>query len=289
MPDKTPNPEGTTTPTPEQLAAAATAVVDNASAAATREPITSLEQIPQALRTQIEMGHKKGLQAELVAAKEQLTNLNTLRENVSGFMEMLGSSVQLPEGSDLGDVAAQISGTLSTLQTDKEKAEAANLKQGELLVIAQKEAATNLASLHNTLIANELNSEIMGNDKATSKMTGKCIADAIAKFAKVGDNNAVTYEMEVEDENGHKAKQAIDVKQAVSIFEKNIEWKDFFKSAVNSGAGGDIGEGTENVQRTNDGTLDLGAMAATEEGVRKFMEIMEKTPELLNDVYKAAN
>ncbi len=265
MPDEVTPPEGTpTTPTPEAAAAAA-AIVEKASAAATRDPITSLEQIPQALRTQIEMGHKKGLQAELVAAKEQLTNLNTLRENVSGFMEMLGSSVQLPEGSDLGDVAAQISGTLSTLQTDKEKAEAATLKQSELLVIAQKQAADNLASLHSTLVFNDLNAEIMGNDRATSKMTGKCLADQLSKFAKIGDQNAVTYEMDVTDENGHTAKQAIEVKQAVSILEADVEWKDFFKSTVNSGAGGDV---IENVQRTNDGSPDLAALASSEDGVR---------------------
>lgn len=285
MPDEVTPPEGTTTITPEAAAAAAKAIVDNASATTTREPITSIDQIPQVLRTQIEVGHKKGLQAELTAAKEQLTTLNTLRENVSGFMEMLGGSVQLPEGSDLGDVAAQISGTLSTLQTDKEKAEAATLKQSELLVIAQKQAAENLASLHSTLIYNDLNSEIMGNDRATSKMTGKCLADELCKFAKIGDKNAVSYEMEVTDENGHTAKQAIKVDQAVSLLEADVEWKDFFKNTVNSGAGGEV---IENVQRTTDGSPDLAALASTEDGVRKFMEIMEKNPALINDVYQAA-
>ena len=283
MPEE--NSESQPTLTPEQIAAA-TAVVEQASTTTTREPITSIDQIPKALKTQLEIGHKKGLQAELVAAKEQLTTLNTLRENVSGFMEMLGSSVTLTEGSDLGDVAAQISGTLTTLQTDKEKAEAATLKQSELLAIAQKEAANNLTSLHNTLIHNDLNAEIMGNEKATSKKAGDCIRDELSKFAKVGDNNAVIYEMDVTDENDHTAKQQIDVKKAVALLESNSEWKDFFKSTVNSGAGGSI---VENVQRTDNGAPDLQALAATDEGVRKFMEIMNTNPALLNDVYQAAN
>ena len=284
MPDEG-TPDGQPTLTPEQIAAA-TAVVEQASTTTTREPITTIDQIPQSLRTQIEVGHKKGLQAELVAAKEQLTNLNTLRENVSGFMEMLGSSVTLTEGSDLGDVAAQISGTLSTLQTDKEKAEAATLKQSELLAIAQKEAADNLVSLHKTLIRNNLDGEIMGNDIATSKKAGECIRDALEKFAKVGDSNAIVYEMDVTDENDHTAKQQIDVKKAVSLLEADTEWRDFFKSTVNSGAGGSI---VENVQRTDNGAPDLTALAATDEGVRKFMEIMNTNPALLNDIYQAAN
>ena len=126
----------------------------------------------------------------------------------------------------------------------------------------------------------------MGNDKATCKMTGKCIADELFKFAKVGDNNIVGYEMEMTDENGHTAKTKIDVKTAVSKLEADSEWKTFFKSTVNSGAGGNV---VDNVQRTNDGTPDLKALAATEDGVRQFMEIMEKNPALINDVYQQAS
>lgn len=237
--------------------------------------ITSIDQIPQHLRNQLEANHKRGLQSELQAARQQIESLNALKSQTGQLYEMLGDKIQIEEGSDLGDVASQIGGTLESLKTEKEKMEAANAKQGQLLEAAQKEAAQNLQNYHNTLITNDLYSQL-GNDRTVSAKATELIAKELSQLAEVGDGGEVGFKMPVTDENGHTAEQVISAKEAVTLLESQKEWAAFFKATVNSGAGGEVVDG---VKRAADGSLDLSALAADP---AKYFEIHDKNPSLVH-------
>lgn len=246
--------------------------------------LTDVSQIPQDLRNKIEAQHKRGLQQQLQQAQTQLSQLNALKDNVAGFMGLLGErGIELGDDSDLSDVAGQISGTLDSLKTEKEKAEAANRKVGEQLEIANKRADQYERELHDTLVLHQLNKELAG--KARSPKAAELIAKELRQYATVGKDKSVTFEMDITDENDHTSKQKVGVKEAVNALIGNDEWSDFFVANVNSGAGGDI---ADDVPRMNDGLPDLGKMAKSPEGVRQFMEMHEKNPALLEKLYKSA-
>jgi hypothetical protein len=250
-----------------------------APASPTPPTISSIDQIPQALRNQLEANHKRGLQSELQAARQQLEQMNVLKEQTASLYELLGDKVTLEEGSDLGDVALQLGGTLESLKSEKEKMEAANKKQAELLTAAQKEAADFRNQYHNTLIKNDLYSQL-GGDRAVSPKAAELIAKELASVAKVADDGSVGFTMPVTDENGHTAEQVISAKDAVTLLESQKEWAAFFKSTVNSGAGGEV---VDNVKRQGDGSVDLEALT---KDPAKYLEIMQKNPGLIQQALK---
>lgn len=265
MSDQTPN-DGTQTPqTPAAPAAPAAP-----------QTITSIDQIPQALRNQLEASHKRGLQSDIAKLQAENQQLHGLKDQTAQLFDLLGDKVQFEEGSDLGDVANQIGGTLDSLQTEKQKMEAANKKQAELLTAAQKEAADFQNRYHDTLIMNDLYSQL-GGDRAVSPKAAELIAKELKSIAAVNDSGEVGFKMPVTDENGHTAEQVISAKDAVATLESQKEWAAFFKSTVNSGAGGEV---VDNVKRSGDGTVDLAALAADPQ---KYFEIMEKNPQLIQD------
>jgi hypothetical protein len=238
--------------------------------------ISSIDQIPQNLRNQLEANHKRGLQSELAAARQQLEQLNTLKEQTASLYDLLGDKVQLEEGSDLGDVAFQIGGTLENLKTEKEKMEAANMKQAELLTAAQKEAADYRSQYHNTMIKNDLYAQL-GGDRTVSPIAAELIAERFSKVAEVGDDGTVGFKMSVTDENGHTAEQVISASEAVTTLESQKEWAKLFTATVNSGAGGEV---VDNVKRGADGKVDLNALI---NDPQKYLEIMNTNPDLIRD------
>ena len=154
---------------------------------------------------------------------------------------------------------------------------AANKKQAELLSTAQKEAADNLQKYHNTLIQNDLYSQL-GGGRAVSPKAAELIAKELASVATVDSDGSVGYKMSITDENGHTAEQVISAADAVSQLEAQKEWSAFFSATVNSGSGGEVVDG---VKRGPDGKIDLNALI---QDPQKYLEIMEKNPGLIQEL-----
>jgi len=246
---------------------------------ATPAPITSIDQIPQNLRNQLESQHRKGLQQRLADAEAKAASAGELRNQTQQFMEQLSGTMEFEEGSDLGDVALQLSGTLDSMKTEKEKLDAANTKQAEQLAEALKAADGYKSQYENTLINNATMNELAG--KVVPGKAGELVAQELSKVAKVGEDGAVGFEIDVTDENGHTAKQVVSAEQAVKSLEANVsDWGFAFKSTVNSGTGGDVVDG---IQRTGEGGIDWDAMT---KNPAKFFELMEKNPGLIEDSIK---
>lgn len=242
--------------------------------------ISSIDQIPQNLRNQLEANHKRGLQSELAAARQQLEQLNQLKDQTAHLYEMLGDKVQFEEGSDLDDVASKIGGTLESLKSEKEKMEAANKKQAELLTAAQKEAEQNRNLYHDTLVMNDLFSQL-GGDRAVSPKAAELIAKELKQFAIV-EEGKVGFKMSVTDENDHTAEQVVSAKDAVDLLESQSDWAAFFSATVNSGTGG---ENLDGLKRNKDGSVNLNDL--TSDPVR-YLELMKTNPEAVQQALKAS-
>ena len=237
MPESAPSDNNTPTPQPAPTQPAAPATPAPAQA------ITSIDQIPQALRNQLESQHRKGLQERLQQAEAKAAGLDGLRQQSQTLLEQLSErGVQFEEGSDFGDVALQLTGTLDSLKTEKEKLDAANKTQGEALSAAQKQAETFKSQYENTLINHASMRELAG--KVVEGKAGELVAAELSKLAKVGEDGTVGYEMDITDENGHTAKQLVDAATAVGQLEANVkDWGFAFKSTVNAGSGAGVTDG----------------------------------------------
>ena len=250
--------------------------------------ITSIEQIPQHLRTQIEMGHKKTLRSELDQTKQQLAAMQQLKDQVGGFMGLIGDRVKFEAGSDLEEVAGQITGTLDSMKTEAERLTLANEAKDKQLEAAKAAADKATQQLHTTLATNVLMGELMspveegGPPRATSKKAAEIIAEKLVPFAKFGEDLSVSFEMETADENGHVAPRKLDAATAVGVFEADKEWYEFFTATRNGGAGGDA---SDTVPRAGDGNPDLNSFMGSEEGFAKFQELYDKNPEAFNAMY----
>lgn len=279
MSDDVPNEQGTETPaTPATPATPKTP-------ASSPTAITSIDQIPQELRNQIESNHRRGLQTKLTELQQQNQALSQLREQSAAFMDLaVAHGLQFEEGSQLDTVATQVMGTLDSLKTEQERLEAVNKKKAEEIESTKKLASDLQAELFDTLIMNQLMAQLGQNDEGNPRCVSPKAAELVAKelksLANVGDDRTITFAMEVADpESGTLQKKQVDAKTAVSQLEADAAWSSFFTATVNSGAGGEV---VDNVQRASNGEVDINALAKDEAGVRKFFEIMNKNPELIN-------
>ena len=253
----------------------------------TTPPLT-LDDIPQELRNQIESNHRRGLQQKIETLTEQNTALGQLREQSAAFMDLASANgIQFDgDNSQLGDVATQVMGTLEGLQTEQERLTKANAKKAEEIDAAAKRADVLQTELFDTLIMNQLFAQLGaldddGRPRCVSPKAAEMVAKELKSLAKVGDDRTITFEMDVVDaESGMSQKKPVDAKTAVGALEADAAWKTFFTATVNSGAGGDVVDGVQ--RNAGNGEVDINALAGSEDGIRKFFEIMEKQPELID-------
>jgi myosin heavy subunit len=274
MPDDVTSSEQTPT-TPATPATTPTTPASNAT-------ITSIDQIPQELRNQIESKHRKGLQSKITELTQQNEALSTLREQSAAFMDLaVANGIQFEEGSQLDAVSTQVMGTLESLQTEQERLTKANAKKAEEVEASKQLAASLQSELYSTLIQNQLGLHLGQNDegqpRTVSPKAAELIAKELAQYATVANDRSITFEMNVKDaESDTFQKKAVDAKTAVSTLEADAAWSSFFTATVNAGAGGEV---VDNVQRASNGEVDIDALA---KDPAKFMEIMDKNPELIN-------
>jgi hypothetical protein len=253
-------------------------VIDPVVDPVTPAPITRIDQIPQGLRDQIESAHRKTLQARTTAAEAKATSLESLRGQTASFMEQLGDRITLEEGSDLGDIGLQLTSTLDSMKTEKEKLDAANTKQGERLSASEKAAAGFKQQYESTLVNFATMAELSG--KVVEGKAGELVAQELAKIATVGPDGSITFEMDVTDANGHTAKEQVNAETAVAAFEADVKnWGFAFISSVNGGTGekNEV-EGTKLVN----GDLDWAAMA---KDPTKFFDLMKTNSKAVEDSF----
>jgi DNA polymerase III gamma/tau subunit len=247
--------------------------------------ITSIDQIPQELRNQLESQHRKGLQTKITELTIQNEALSTLREQSAAFMDLaVANGIQFEEGSQLDTVSNQVMETLEGLQSEQERLTKANAKKAEEIKTQEELAGKLQAELFQTLIRNQLSLHLGQNDegqpRTVSPKAAELIADELSKFATVADDRSITFEMDVVDsESDTKQKKKIDAKTAVATLEADSAWSSFFTATVNAGTGGEV---TDGVQRAGNGEIDIEKLAKSEEGIRKFFDIMDKNPEIID-------
>ena len=277
MSDQTPTPEGTsdaglgqatpTTPTPP-------ANPPSSPAPPQASTINGWDDLPADVRNKLQAEHKRGLQQQLADAQRQLEQANTLRTQVSQLME------SLPEGVELDDVADNVSATLESMKSEKEKLEAANRSQAEKLAAAEKLAEERLGTFHQTLKEHAFSLE--AGPKAMSPAAAKLIAMHLNPISHVNENNEVVVKMDVTDENGHTEKnKEISVAEAVKLMEADVtNFGPLFKSNVNQGSGGQIG--IDGVRRTDTGGIDLASLTP-----EQYIELQKKNPAAIEKAVNA--
>lgn len=259
-------------------------------ATATPQPqtITSIDQIPQELRNQLEANHRKGLQAKIAELTTQNQALGQLREQSAAFIDLAAANgFTIEEGSELGEVGSNLLGTLDSLQTEQEKLTKANaLKEKQLQEALDGQKALQ-GELNSTLVLHALQGQLGANEngdpRCPSPMLAQKVAEHLASFAQHGDDGKFngTFEMDVVDsETGETEKKAVDAKTAVTLLEANADWKHFFTATVNSGVGGDAVDG---VKRGGDGNIDFNELV---KNPAKYMEIMDKNPKLIDEAMR---
>ena len=250
----------------------ADATLDNDSPAAPAA-INSVDDIPQAIRDKLEAGHKRGLQREIQQLKAQLQGHSQLKEQVTTLTEQLRGRVDISEDSDLEDISTQLSETLSSLQTEKEKAEAAATKQAQRLTDAEKRAEQFLSQYRNEVVSNAVLSNL--GDKAVSPQAAETIRSELARFADFSQES-LAFKMEVTDENGHTAEELVDAAKAVELIENGGRFGFCFKSQANSGTGGDLNsQGMANNRQ---------AMLEILKDGKKLAEVRKTDPELYEKI-----
>ena len=251
--------------------------------------ITSLDQIPQHLRTQLEMGHKKQLRSELDQARAQLQQMQQLKEQAESFMGLLGErGMSFNQDADLEDVAGKITGTLDSMKTEAERLTLANQAKDKQLAAAQAAAEKATTQLHTTLAKNVLMSHLMapteegGPPRASGKKHAEVLAEQLLPYIQVDDQLNVAFEMETADEHGHIAKRQLDANGAIGTLEADADWSDFFSATRNGGAGGNTNDDGAPVHPSN---MALDKYTDSEEGFAEFQDMMDKNPRAFEEMY----
>ena len=254
--DNNATPQGTPTPTPSS---------DPAPSPAPSQPTgEKVLTFTQAEFDAKMAAHKRGLQRELAAAREQAANAGELKSQVQQLLD-LGI---VPDGSNLDDLSTALDGLL----TDKERYERdAAAKASEL------EAASAKASEFETLFRNSTREQAL-----SAAMNGRVVNDGAAELVQLllkdkavyGDDHSVTFKMSVKGEDGKVTEQQLSATEALNALEAMpSKYGTLFKSTVNAGPGGTLPDGTP---KNSDGTIDMSSMT-----YEQFADLADNNPKAL--------
>lgn len=237
----------------------------------------SITDVPQNELNEFLAKQKRELRSKLAEAEKKAAGFDQLNEQVQQLMGMR----DLFEGHDIEgveDLRDAIGRTILEHQTAEETAKETQSQLQKDLEAAKLQAEQATAKYNRSQILRSV-SDYAG-DKATDPGALELIQLRLEPLSEVDQDGNVFTRWEFTDDDGNTKTRRVPIQDAIDSMEGNpTKYRGLFKSTVNGGAGGELGDGP----RRPDGQLDLAQLASDPE---KYMELVRKNPGAIKEITK---